>query len=469
MIRLAATVAGLMLLAFPAMARPATPNELLAIARRVVSREGDLSQLWPGFWPPGQPFILHDPATGSVFGGGAAPGGPEYRPGPLPGAHSAYELDYPSGAPNTVALRYQAGAANLDTLFHEQFHDYQSEGFRWRGGGTDEFVDPFLIPDKAAFAAAAEIERRVLARALSARRPAERRRLAGQYLALRRYRLGGLDAAVADAEAHREWSEGVAEYVGLRGAAIVAGRPDDARRRIVQGLRKDLNAAGGGFSTSWFRWRAYGVGAAIAWLLDDLGVDWRPAVEDGARLDEVLAQAIGQAGTERHPGDLLARYQFGRLRREMADRLRDAPHAPSTREEFLASAPIRLVIEVIVPQGRLGEVETSFQADGMTSLPDGLLALTEVGYFVVRFEEIDLRISDRPVLAEFRSDAPRHVVLLSSFDGLTDLVEAPSGNLEPAGLHLDLDWIHLRAPHATIERDGNELRLRLMSQRPDGT
>ena len=468
MTRLAATVVGLMLLASPATARPATPSELLTMARRVVAQEGELSRLWPGFWPPGQPFILHHPATGAVFAGAAAPGGPEHRPGPLPGANSAYELDYASGAPNTVALRYEVGTS-LDTLFHEQFHDFQSERFRWRGGGSDEFIDASLIPDKAAFAAAAEVERRVLARALSARRRAERHRLAGEYLALRSHRLGALDPAVADAEAYREWSEGVAEYIGVRGAAIVAGRPDSAARRIIEGLRKDLNVGGGGFSTNWFRWRAYSVGAAMAWLLDDLGVDWRHAVEDGARLDELLAEAVHQRSAEGRPENLLARHRFDQLRREMAVRLRDAPPTPSTREEFLASAPMHLVIELIVPQARIREVETSFQADGMTSLPDGMLALTKVDYFVVRFGEIDLRISDRPVLAQLRSGDPRHVVLLSSFDGLTGLIEETPGGLAPAAVHLDLDWIHISAPHATTERDGNELRLRLMSQRPDGT
>jgi hypothetical protein len=206
-----AIVVAALMLASPAAADPASQEELEAVARRVLAHEDALSRLWPGFWPPGQPFIIHHPDTGAVFAGQASPAGPEFRPGALPGAHSGYELDYPSGAPDTVALKYGEDVADLSTLFHEQFHDYQRDAFRWIGGGHEEFVDVSLIPDRAGFAAAAEIERRVLVDALTARRPAERRRFARAYLALREHRLGALAPEVAAAEAHREWTEGTAE------------------------------------------------------------------------------------------------------------------------------------------------------------------------------------------------------------------------------------------------------------------
>ena len=456
-----AIVVAALMLASPAAADPASQEELEAVARRVLAHEDALSRLWPGFWPPGQPFIIHHPDTGAVFAGQASPAGPEFRPGALPGAHSGYELDYPSGAPDTVALKYGEDVADLSTLFHEQFHDYQRDAFRWIGGGHEEFVDVSLIPDRAGFAAAAEIERRVLVDALTARRPAERRRFAREYLALREHRLGALAPEVAAAEAHREWTEGTAEYVGLQGAAVLAGRPDRVRSRIVEGLRRDLNDAPGGFSINWFRWRAYSVGAGLAWLLDDLGADWRGAAEQGGRLDVLLSEALGEGGADEDGAALLARRRFASLRRDMAESLARAPSAPSSRDQFLASAPMRLAIHVAVPPALIPDMEMSFQAKGMTPLPGDALALTDLGYLVVRIGETELRISDRPVLTEMVGGDARQIVLLSTFEGLDGLIAAAGRTGEPAPLSLELDWIRLRASAATVELVDNEIRLHL--------
>ncbi len=459
MIRFWTVVAAGLLTAFTAAADPVSRRDLEDAAARVLAQQEALSRVWPGFWPEGQPFIIHHPGTGAVFAGDAAPAGLEFRPGALPGAGSSYELDYPSGVPNTVALKYDGVLAELATLFHEQFHDYQRDAFRWIGGGHEEFVDLSLIPDLAGFAAAAEIERRVLAEALGARRREDRRRLAARYLALRAHRLAALDPAVAAAEAHREWSEGTAEYVGLRGAAIIAGQPAGARAQIVEGLRRDLNEGSGGFSINWFRWRAYSVGAALAWLLDDLGADWRGDIQAGARLDARLAQALGAHQAASDVAALLRRYGYDDLRLEMAHMLELAPRAPSSREEFLASAPLKLSIHLTIPPPRASELKMSFKANGMTPLPEEALALTDVEYLIVQLGEVDLRVSDRSVLTEMAGTTARQVVLLSTFEGLEGLVAAAGG--APAPLDLDLGWFRLKATTASIEVADREIRLLL--------
>lgn len=459
MIRLKGIVVAGLLAASPAAADPTSRRDLEAAAGRIIAHQDALSRIWPGFWPDGQPFIIHHPGTGAVFAGGAAPAGPEFRPGPLPGAVSSYELDYPSGIANTVALRYEGDGSDLETLFHEQFHDYQTEAFRWIGAGVPEFVDLSLIPDRAGFAAAAEIERRVLVEALDARSQEQRSRLAARYLGLRRQRLSALDPTIAIAEAYREWSEGTAEYVGVLGGAIVAGRPGRARTCIVEALRRDLNGASGGFSVNWFRWRAYGVGAALAWLLDDLGVDWRTDIESGVPLDVRLAQALGESAELPEAALLLERYGYRRLRQEMEGRLDRAPPAPSSQEEFLASAPVRLAIYIAVPPARASELEMSFQATGMTPLPGEVLALTDVGYLTVRIGDVELWVSNRPVLTEMAGTSARQIVMLSSFDGLEELAAAAGG--DPAPLNLDLGWLRLKASAATVEVLEKEIRLHL--------
>jgi hypothetical protein len=145
----------------------------------------------------------------------------------------------------------------------------------------------------------------------------------------------------------------------------------------------------------------------------------------------------------------------------MAESLARAPSAPSSRDQFLASAPMRLAIHVAVPPALIPEMEMSFQAKGMTPLPGDALALTDLGYLVVRIGETELRISDRPVLTEMVGGDARQIVLLSTFEGLDGLIAAAGRTGEPAPLSLDLDWIRLRASAATVELVDNEIRLHL--------
>jgi hypothetical protein len=459
--RLAGVVLGIALTgAGPAKAQEVTRDSLVAAAEQVAAHQAELARIWPGFWPEGQPFILHNPGAGAVLGGSLAPDAPEFRPGPLRGARAGFELDYPSGAPNTVVLRVDEHTADLSTLFHEQFHDFQNDAFRWSGGGQAEFVDLGLIPDRADFAARAELERRVLADALLTPDPAARRRLAAAFLSLRQARLGSLPAAVGDTEAAREWTEGTAEYVGRRGAAILAGRPSLLRDAIVDGLRKDLILAPGGFTTNWFRWRAYETGAARAWLLEDLGADWRPRIEAGARLDVVLDEAL--AGDARPLADAVLRERgFDAVVGDISARLAAAPPAPASRDEFLALAPRRLVVEVDVGPADVGQIEMSFQSPGMAPLPDGLLALPDAAYFVTRLGMFELSVVERPVLTDIGGARPRHVILLQSFEGLDTLAALPPGVHEVGAIEVEGEGIQLTTGPATIEVADDEILVRV--------
>ena len=441
---------------------PVTEAVLRETAEQVLARQEDLSRIWPDFWPARQPFILHEPSVGAVFAGSAAPDGPEYRPGALPGALSTFELDYPSGVANTVALNWGASDDGLATLFHEQFHDYQQDAFRWIGGGGDEFIPPNLIPDRADFAARAEIERRVLAAALLEPSPARRRQLARSYLLLRHARQDALAPELAAAEAHREWSEGTAEYVGLLGAAVVTDSPTALRDNIVSGLRKDLMSQRGDYMSNWFRWRAYDVGAAIAWLLDDLATDWRLRVENGERLDRLLAEALGSDSAPADAVALLAGHGFDALVTDLSSRLLQAPAAVASREEFLATAPKRLVIEIVASPLMLGGVGTSFQSREMTPLPGNAIALPNAVYFVMQLGAYELDVRGRSVLSEQTQEGfPREIILLDSFDELGELADLPPGVHPRDSLTVSGGGVRLTAGQTRIEVGPDEILLRI--------
>lgn len=444
----------------PAAAQDVTRETLMSTAERIMERKDELSRLWPGFWPSGQPFVLHHPEVGAVFGGDAAPGGPEFRSGPLPGALSAFELDYPSGAPNTVAVRFGNPDQGLNLLFHEQFHDFQQDAFRWIGGGYEEFIDPELVSDRAGFAARAEIERRVLAEALMEPETAARRRLARRYLVLRRTRLQALPPEIGAVEAHREWSEGTAQYVGIQGAAIAAGRPEAVKDTIVAGLRKDLIEADGGFMVNWFRWRAYDVGAAMAWLLDDLRTDWRPRVQAGERLDSLLDEVLGPDAAVVDPAAVLTGYDLDRLTAQIAEQLAQSPNSLANREAFLATAPKRLTIEVDAGPELLNGLRMSFQSVTMTPLPNDAMALPDAAYFVMQLGSYELDIRRRSVLVEqTERGLPRHTILLESMDDLGELSRLPEGTHVRDKLNLAATGIRLTAGATRIDVGPDEIRL----------
>ena len=452
------TVVLALAVAAPTAAQDVTRETLVSAAERIDEREDELSRLWPGFWPDGQPFILHHPDVGAVYGGDAAGDGPEFRSGPLSGALSAFDLDYPSGAPNTVALKFSTPDEDFEVLFHEQFHDFQQDSFRWIGGGHEEFVDPLLIPDRADFAARAEIERRVLADALLEPEPAARRRLARIYLVLRENRLAALPPGLAAVEAHREWSEGTAHYVGLRGAEVAAPRPGGARDRIVSGLRKDLTGAGGGFMVNWFRWRAYDVGAAMAWLLDDVGADWRGRVEAGGRLDILLGEALGADPLPVDVAAVLARYDLEALTADMSERLGRASPAIASREEFLATAPKRLVVEVEAGPALLNGITMSFQSVSMTPLPADAMALPDATYFVMQIGSYEADVRGRSVLMEHTARGlPRHIILLESFDDFPSLTDLPVGTYSRETLSVTGPGVRLTAGATRIEVRPDEI------------
>jgi hypothetical protein len=430
------------------------------MAQRVVDRSEALAQVWPGYWPPEQPFILYAPETGAVFAGAAAPQGLSFRPGPLEGANFSYVLDYPLGPPNTVLFEVDSPDDALDTLFHEQFHDFQKDAFIWRGAARGEFVNLALIEDLGVFTAEIELERRVLADALAAPEAQARRALAQVYLALRRDREGRLDSSIIATERHREWTEGTAEYVGRQASALVWSQPEDAvRGHLEAALRQELLTRPGGYVVNVFRWRAYGVGAAIAWLLDDIGAaDWRTAVEGGAPLDTLLEDAVGVAAPDRRD-EIRSTHDLDGMIREIGPTVASIG-AAMDRDDFLASAPRRLVVELELPVAELGDLQLSFHSAAMSPLSDGVIALPDATRVSAEWRETALQVAgrsvllDMPVLVENGRGVYRFVILLSDLAGL----EALTPGVLDAPVSVEIEGLTLTVPRgATVEAQGEAL------------
>ncbi|HYD14420.1 MAG TPA: hypothetical protein VEC11_16360 [Allosphingosinicella sp.] len=448
------------------------PRRLIDLAARIQSRSHALAAIWPGYWPEDQAFILYDPEAGALLvSPGAHPA--SYAPlreadvpaslrgrlffhrGRLPGMRRPFDIDLPIGDGRTAVIVDVSSEDILTLLFHEQFHSFQLAAF---GPAAPQFVDPLAIRDRVAFAADAQVERRVLDAALAATTEASRSRRLRQYFALRRAREASVPEAVVRVERGFERSEGVAKYVDRRAHAIFSERPTALPALLRAELSPLVPSDSTPFLTTWFRSRAYGNGAALSYLLslyDPAG--WQRAVESGGQLDLLLERRIGPI---RNPGRLAAaaRAEFGHA--AIAAALGPVIRAAERTEiksvaEFLALAPVQLVVEM----ERTG---TGFSGRALVPLSPAIVALPRADRLASNGPGVELAVEGRPVLLDSRGAGSTITVLLPApplLDGRT----APAGERRIEGGTIRGEGLDLRLDRPAIMTvEGNRIRIRVL-------
>lgn len=384
-------------------------TDLRSKASLILNHSKALARIWPGYWPQEQGFILYDPAHGAVLVG--AEGHPRditYRAGKLPGADTKFVFDYPAGTPNMMMMTVgDDWPAATDTLFHEQFHDFQSDAF----AGTDrvhggEYVDLSAISDRAGFTTAAELERRVLADALLAKTDKQRTDLARRYMALRRTREAASGDAIVGRERYLERSEGTAQYVGLTASAIVlGGDAGSVADKLAAGLRRSLFAnSKGSYSGNWFRARAYDVGGAIAMLLDRFGSsDWKARIQGGEPLDVVLESslsAIDGPERERLAAATRTSYNAKQISIDVRAALAAAPKTLESTADFMRLGSRYLVLSVSTPFSRRAEGREFSSTKQMIAVGRSAMAFLEVDDFRMERPGIKLGVQGHSIMTE---------------------------------------------------------------------
>lgn len=403
----------------PARAPQATMAELISTAAAIVRGSGKLSRVWPGYWPPTQAFIINVDGMGALLiSSGPKPAGfapiasselpPEligkafFHQGAPSGAQRPFVLDYPIGEGKDAILvnaRDRDATKTTALILHEQFHAYQTKAFK---APEQQFVGPLAVKDRVAFAAAAQIERRILIDAVSAKSAEERRQFIQAYFALRRERERTVPSEVVKVEQGFERSEGTASYAENAGLDALAGSDGtELRRLLIEQLDKPLPTAGA-YTTTWFRSRSYGTGAALIYLIGqyDTGA-WRGKIEGGAKPDQLLEAHVGAVPARKAAG--LAEAARKRLGLEVTRReLEPILRAAEAREiksvpEFLALGAYQIVFEV----GALGAAPKSgFSAMNMVALDATTMALPQAGIFNVAGDAFSLTARGKPVLLE---------------------------------------------------------------------
>lgn len=405
----------------PAKPAAAVREEMISIATQIVRASESLSQIWPGYWPEDQAFIIHAEDVGALLvSPGARPASFEpiheyglpqelkgrsyFHTGTLPGGSSRpFVIGHPIGEGKTALLANlnpHDPVRTITLILHEQFHGYQADAFK---GREQQFVDPLAVKDRVAFAASADLERNILAAALTAPTTRKQRDLVKQYFAVRREREGTMPPEVVKVEQGFERLEGTARYVDVLGRSVVAGGGEAQSLSLLkEELQRDLAGESGAFSTIWFRSRGYGTGAALTYLISKMaGPSWRKEIEAGAKLDQMLEALVEEVPQKRRTNlASAARKRFGyeSKRRELAPLIQAAERSEiKSVEEFLALAPYHVVLH---PGAAGASARPGFAARDMTLLSLTRTALPMAMRFHVAGESFSITSQNTPVLME---------------------------------------------------------------------
>jgi hypothetical protein len=453
----------------PLPAQPPLPDTVRRIAslHATIVRAGPAigPRIWPGFRPDTIPTLYVIPHRAKLFA--------EWRDTvpagffPLPGATNAAWTDtrtvsFPRGRP-TAFLSVDSTSlpgSVIGLALHEEFHAFQrasaKRGRRFGAGENSMLVaayPAFDVANEAAFA----LEGRILARALRARSLAEARRFAREFLAVREDRQARLDSAVAEFEAAAELNEGLAQYAMLRGLRELA-RADAGRFGAAAAseaghetaLLDSLLAVG----PRSIRRRFYATGSSIALLLDRLAdSSWKSRlVRDDATLQAMLATAAGY-----------------RADPELAQLRRDARQAVAAlgarrraqRDSILDQPGLRLVVDPSrLPGGRMDWC--FFDPQNVLQTANGELLHMRV-LRVCSSAGVEVQL-DQPVVEDRKTGILRSVVgdvgaLKLTAGGTPVSVPADGATIDVTDLRIEGPTLSLVAPHATLIRQGSELRV----------
>lgn len=390
------------LTACPPAARSAPPNE-----RVMKVLEGidylNRTPVWPGYRID-RPILLYvDGQQAYLLGATAPPRGfvrARYgtatvyeRSGPLAGMHSDYVYHFDLEGVSVFALRVSSGigiATEIETLFHEYFHDFQEAHF------SEAPLDDHYLLESAENQVMAALEQLALAAAMRAGDQRTRARFARMFVAIRAARNELIGGQLQELEDAQERIEGTADYVGKAVRWHVAGTgDDDARAEVADALRKAPSF------DDMVKARAYATGHAQGWLVDFGGITgWKARVAAGASLRALMWEAYPVRREERSALIEEARAELMGYRAALANQ-RDVLAArlkaqAALLEQFEANPGLRVHVGSV-----RGTSNISLRsAGGHTTLDDGRTLHAEVGVLDYQHEgsSLKFRIENRMLI-----------------------------------------------------------------------
>jgi hypothetical protein len=362
------------LLAAPAGAQlPDTAHAIARLDAALLAAGGAIErQVWPGFEVARVGLLYVVPGTGKLLARWPGPTAQAQRLDASRSWTTAPVSWGPGAAVQVVPVNATATRAQvLGLALHEGFHVHQRH-FAGKGSvaSTENALlthqyPQFDIENEAAAAAEAAL----LRAAVEARTLREVRRLAAQFVAVRRQRHAGLGAELAEFERAGEAHEGIAQYVLLRGLDVLAERDRSLREPALAEHAAERAVLSGMLEVSVVsvRRRLYATGSQQGFLLDRLvGDEWKRRMnEQSVWLHDIVADAVAGEAVD---SAALARAIAAQLPAAAAAVKRLADERGARREELLGGEGLLIQLSpAALPGGRFDWCGF----DPQNLLPDG--------------------------------------------------------------------------------------------------
>jgi hypothetical protein len=468
---------------------------LVETALAAVKIAPKMDGVWRNYWRENQPIIIYKSGKSALLVSNVAPplpfrpidksalpgklrGRAYFYPGALPGLVGNFNTDYRVGDVSAIAVKLEENSfKTLAVLFHEAFHKFQEKNFsRTIGAASIELAAENPLPSKiianAEFVAAMELERRTLAAAVAQYKNREVLiSLLRQYLAVRQQRNEKLPPDVRHAELNIERKEGTASIVGYE-SAYLAIRQDEHQRfeQLKMFLGEPPSSLPFGKSPfERFRARAFGSGAAIAWLLSRMKFDWRARSQQGASFESLLAEAVkfNSANAENLGRTAFEQNGFKELLAQ-AEEWKTEFGSELTEEDFYRLGRVRLILNV--PSANRQYPSFVGKATGIPSQPAENIVINPTATLLeLDYQKILLSAEKRPYLLNL-TKAPeifQAVIMLDKMpgiegigSGMTKIEWLSGGTIEGEGVKLKLER------SATVEVNEGRITVNIQPFKP---
>lgn len=432
---------------------PKQAEELRQEAEEIRAKSPWLAQIWPGFWPENQPFIVFNSVGETLLfttdeplpGYEAKHGDYYYYTERLPNTTDfAFFINYP--LPNnqlaTAVRIHDLNSEVIDTLLHEAFHGYQSLHFN--NLHASSFLEPSYFSEPTV---------RGLLRfqfSLAQKAHAEQdEALVRDWLTFRVGFQHAIAPEIGELLAGFEHLEGTAHWVGIQAAYA-----EHSRNQLGDFLRHFQARFA---NSNDVRTSAYATGAFLLDVLNEyapVDFDWRAQLEAGNTplalavelfdIDPETAMNEMNALFERHDA---AGYIQAAAEREASN---DAVKFANIREIYPYSLTVTLTLEIV--EGR-SEFPLRFSAGegGFENLSNNVIFIPNPDTFQIEYKETSIDIRGFPALADLQSvGSGKFRIQVWSETPIVSLSELVLN--EPLALEFGDSKIHSgRAWHATSE------------------
>ncbi len=271
-------------------------------------------------------------------------------------------------------------------IFYEVFHSFSDSVSSLAGRYGDITMIPFFPSTNPPFYAFADIEQQILEKAFSTDNEADLGKLIEEYYHISFRRANMVSERIRNFEYQTQVHEGLAIYAGLKGLEIM-GYGEYARNKL-QGMLIEPAEIPEDFEK-----RNHGVGAALAYILDRIYVDWKNDFDQLTNLSDMLRVRI--TPTDRLDAEnLMYRYQY------------EAKKALYHRKLYRNRAKLRTLRKSIMSFNRIDIVfpedirmTLHFDPPNITSIHDTLL-FHEKYLRLIRLERFDIEMNGIPGLTE---------------------------------------------------------------------